>query len=167
MTPTNLSALPSNLPITSGRVQIKRGAADVVVNLNTATAQGTVIPDGGGGNMQISYTPRYQCYWVIHTNIMAHGYPDGGGWRRWDHTIRITPSDADGITIGYQCPHEIYDNTSVEWRTISGSCMFRLSAGVTYTAYMAHEYLSLGTAQIHTGPQWCRIVGRIVGESAT
>lgn len=167
MTPTNLSALPSNLPIPGQRVQIKRGAADTAVNLNTATAQGTVIPDGAGGYMQISYTPRYQCYWIIHTNIMAHGYPDGSGWRRWDHSIRIAPADADGIVVGCQRIHSLFDNSTVEWRTGSGSCMFRLAAGTTYTASLCHEYINVGTAQIHTGNMWCRIVGRIVGEGPT
>ena len=114
--------------------------------------------------MQISYTPRYPCYWVVHSTAMAHGYPDGAGWRRWDHIIGITPADADGVTAGFQCPHEIYDNSSVEWRTVSGSCMFRLAAGTAYTASLQHLYLSAGTVQLYIGQIWCRIVGRIVGE---
>lgn len=163
--PTPLAQLPSNSPSPNGRVQIKRGAADTVVNLSAGN-QGAIIPDGAGGNMQISYTPQYPCFWIIRSNIMAHGYPDGVGWRRWDHGIYITPADADGFTLGFQCPHQVYDNTTVEWRTVSGSFCFRLLAGIGYTAYLAHVYQSAGTTQIHTGHQWCRITGRIVGESA-
>ena len=69
--PTNLSHLPSNLPVPNNRVQIKRGVGEMAVNFNTATAAGTIVPDNAGGNMQISYTPRYQCYWIVHT--MRHG----------------------------------------------------------------------------------------------
>lgn len=166
MTPTNLSALSSNLPIPNGRVQIKRGAADAAVNYNTATPAGTMILDSNGAGMQISYTPRYPCLWVVHTNVMGHGYPDGTAWRRWDHTIRITPADADGIVVGSQCCHALYDNSTVEWRTVASSCMFRLIAGTAYTAYMAHEYTDKGTSQIHIGNQWIRIIGRIVAEGA-
>ena len=168
MTPTNLADLPSNQPIPNGRVQIKRGVgADGAVNFNTGTAAGTKFPDNAGGFIQISYTPTVPCFWIVHSNVMGHGYADGSGWRRWDHTIRITPADADGIAVGCQCPHELYDNTTVEWRTIAGSALFRLNAGVAYTAYLAHEYLSAGTAVLYIGQIWSRIVGRIVGEGVT
>lgn len=166
MTPTNLSALSSNLPIPNARVQIKRGTADAAANVNTSTPGGTGIYDANSNLMGITYTPRYPCFWVVHSNIMAHGYPDGTGWRRWDHGIYISPADADGVTLGFQCPHELYDNSTVEWRTVGGSAMFRLQAGVGYTAYLAHAYITAGTAQYHVGQQWCRIVGRIVGEGA-
>lgn len=166
--PTNLSDLASNLPAPNGRVQIKRGVGgDGAVNFNTATPAGTMFPDNAGGFMQISYTPRYPCFWVVHSCAMAHGYPDGSGWRRWDHGIYITPADADGVTLGFQCPHEIYDNSSVEWRTVAGSCMFRLNPGITYTAYLAHTYITVGTVQLYIGQIWSRIVGRIVGEGVS
>lgn len=162
--PTNLGQLPSNVPLTNNRVQIKRGAADASVNYNTSTAQGTTILDSNGAGMQIVYRPVYPCYWIVRSNVMAHGYPDGSGWRRWDHTIRITPADADGILIGFQCPHQVYDNSTVEWRTSASTALFRLNAGTTYTAYLAHEYITKGTVQVHVGPQWCRIMGMVVGE---
>src|SRR6476620_861235 len=95
---------------------------------------------------------------------MAHGYPDGVTWRRWDHAIRISPADANGITLGHQCPHQVYDNSTIEWRTVAATVAFRLAAGVTYTAYLTSEYTSAGTVQIHTVLQWCRIVGPVVSE---
>lgn len=167
MTPTPLAQLPSSEPIRNARVQIKRGTADNSWNYNTATAQGTVIVDNNGAPFQIQYAPAYPCFWIVHTNIMGHGYPDGTGWRRWDHSIRISPTDADGILIGCQCPHELYDNSTVEWRTVSGMCMFRLNPGVLYTASLCHEYITAGTATIHVGAQWARIMGRVVGEGVT
>lgn len=167
MTPTNLSALPSNAPVPNGRVQIMRGAADASTNVNTATGGGTGITDANGKLFAITYTPKYPCFWIVHSNIMAHGYPDGVGWRRWDHGIYISPADADGIGLGFQCPMGLYDNSTVEWRTVGGSAMFRLNAGTAYTAYLAHCYLTAGTAVYHVGQQWCRIVGRIVGEGVT
>lgn len=163
MTPTNLGVLPANTPLRNGKVQIKRGAADTVVNVSSAN-NGQKISDGAGGFMEIYFTPVYTCWWIVCSNIMSHGYPDGVAWRRWDHSIHITPADALGVTLGHQCPHQNYDNGTVEWRTVSSSCAFKLNPGTAYTAYLASEYTSAGTVQYHTGPLWVRIVGRIVGE---
>lgn len=163
--PTPLAQLPSSEPIPNGRIQIKRGAADTAVNTNNATGN-VPISDGAGGIMAIYYTPTAPCFWIVRSNMMAHGYADGTGWRRWDHGIMITPADADGYTTGFQCPEQLYDQTTVEWRTVSGSFCFRLLPGIRYQAYLANLYVSAGTAQYHTGNMWCRIMGRIVGESA-
>lgn len=165
--PTNLGVLPANQPVTNGRVQIKRGAVETVWQSNTGTPFGSGITDGAGTLMGITYTPKYSCTWIVKTNVMAHGLPDGIGWRRWDHSIFITPADANGITEGFRCPHQVYDNTTVEWRTVAGGFAFRLNANVTYTAYIGHGYLSAGTIDVYTGPLWCRIVGRVVGEGST
>jgi hypothetical protein len=163
MTPTNLAALPSNQPIPNGRVQIKRGAADTIFGLGF-TQDPQPIPDGGGGFMQISYTPRYPCYWVVHCNIMAHGNAAGGGWRTFQFSIHISPNDADGVseTAGGSLP--VYDNTTVEWRTASVGAMFRLNAGTAYTAILYFDDVSSSNVGMHTGNMWCRIMGRIVGE---
>jgi hypothetical protein len=161
--PTNLGLLSSDKPLPNGKVQMRRGVADGSATVANANS-GQKIIDNGGGVMEIYYTPTYPCYWVVHSNIMAHGYPDGTGWRRWDHLIAISPADADGVTTGFECPHQLYDNTSVEWRTVGASAMFRLNAGVAYTAYLATSYTSAGSVRYHTGPIWLRMVGRIVGE---
>src|SRR4051812_12468450 len=129
--PTTFGRLPSDKPLPNGKVQMRRGAVDGSATVSNANS-GQKIIDNGGGAMEIFYSPAYPCYWVIHSNIMAHGYPDGAGWRRWDHCIMLTPADADGIQVGAQCPHQLYDNTSVEWRTVAASAMFRLDAGVAY-----------------------------------
>jgi len=165
--PTNLGVLPTNQPLTNGRVQIKRGAVDNLYQPNTGTPGGSGITDGAGNLMGINYTPTYNCYWVVKSNVMAHGWNDGAGWRRWDHGIYINPADANGISLGFQCPHQLYDASIVEWRTVSGTAMFKLNGGVGYTAYLGHSYLSAGTIDVYTGPAWIRIVGRIVGEGST
>jgi len=161
--PINLGDIPTNFPLRNGKIQIKRGGADVVYNVSAAN-NGQKIIDNAGGNMEIYYAAVTPCWWIVSSNIMAHGYPDGVTWRRWDHAIRISPADANGITLGHQCPHQVYDNSTIEWRTVAATVAFRLAAGVTYTAYLTSEYTSAGTVQIHTGPQWCRIVGRVVSE---
>ena len=162
--PTNLAALPSDKPIPNGKIQIKRGAADTSPVLGTGTASGTKLSDGAGGFLQITYTPVYNCFWVVRSNIMAHGYPDGAGWRRWDIGIMISPADANGVTTGVQLGHQLYDNSTVEWRSVGGSYMFKLNAGVAYTAYLASMYVSAGSLRYHTGGMWARVVGRVVGE---
>lgn len=163
MTPTNLGALPSTEPLRNGKVQIKRGGVDASNNYSNANA-GQIITDNAGGYMQISCTPVYPCWWIVHSNLMSHGYPDGSGWRRWDHQIVISPADARGITVGHQLPHQNYDNSTVEWRSVGTSVAFQLNAGILYTASLVTSYCSAGTVQVHTGPQWARILGRIVGE---
>ena len=161
--PTNLGVLPSDKPIPGNRIQIKRGAADIAPAVSNAN-NGQKYIDGGGGYMEIYYTPLYPCYWIVKSNVMAHGVADGAGWRRWDHSIYISPADADGISQGVQCPHQLYDQTTVEWRSVSATCLFRLNAGIAYTAYLATSYVSAGSAHYHTGGIWTRIIGRIVGE---
>jgi hypothetical protein len=166
--PTPFGALPSTEPLPNGRIQIKRGVGgDGPVNFNTGTPAGTQFPDNAGGFMQISYMTKVPCFWIVHSCAMAHGYADGAGWRRWDHGIRITPADADGIVLGCQVPHELYDNSTVEWRTVAGSTLFRLNPNTFYTAFLSHEMCSAGTAVLYIGQIWSRIVGRIVGEGVT
>lgn len=160
--PTNLGILPATKPIPGARAQIKRGGADTVVSVTNAVAQGTILSDGAGGDMRIVYTPTYPCYWVVRGNVMTHGIDVI--WSRVDYSIRITPADADGVVVGYQCPMQVYANTTVEWRSWAGSYMFKLNPGVAYTAYLAFEYSYGYTQQYHTGPSWLRITGRVVGE---
>jgi hypothetical protein len=161
--PTNLGALPTNLPFTNGKVQIKRGAVDASVTVTNAN-NGHWITDGTGNPMTLVYTPRYPCFWVVHSNVMSHGVADGVGWRRWDHNIYLAPADANGIQYGVQAPAEVYDQTTIEWTTRAASAVFRLSAGVTYTVGLMTGYTSAGSVRYHTGPAWLRIIGRIVGE---
>jgi hypothetical protein len=160
--PTNLGVLPSDKPIPNGRVQIKRGASDAGVSL-TAANVGYVLLDGQGGQMKVSYTPTYPCWWIVRGNVMTHGLD--GGWMRSDFAIDISPADADGVTRGFECPMQTYGGT-IEWHTWAGSYMFKLNAGVAYSAYLIWAYSQGYTQQYHCGPAWCRITGRVVGEGA-
>lgn len=162
MSPTNLGALPSELPVPNQRVQIKRGTVWQEERYSNLVAAGTKMTDGSGGNMEISYTPRYPCYWLVRANTMWHGV--SGGWQRCDHGIYISPADLDGVTLGHQRPMDLYDNTVVEWRTAAASAMFRLAAGITYTAYLAFVYSS-GYYQAYCPlKEYARIFGVVLGE---
>jgi len=161
--PTNLGDLPTNKPLPNARCQMKRGGADATVQIGGGlVANGAILTDGAGGDMRIVYTPTYPCYWVVRGNVMTHGVDVV--WSRCDFGIRITPADADGTALGVQCPMQVYGNSVVEWRSWSGSYMFKLSAGVAYTAYLTFEYSYGWYQRYHTGPNWLRITGRVVGE---
>lgn len=160
--PTNLGALPTTAPFPGARAQIKRGAADTTVNVSNQTPQGTILSDGAGGDMRIVFTPTYPCWWVVRGNVMSHGVD--AVWSRVDYSIRITPADAEGVVVGFQCPMQVYANSTVEWRSWSSSYMFKLNAVIAYTAYLAFEYSYGWTQRYHTGPNWLRIMGRAVGQ---
>ena len=162
MSPVNLGSLPSELPVPNQRVQIKRGVAAVNLTVSNLVAAGTKMTDGAGGPMEISYQPRYDCYWLVRCNSIWHGL--SGGWQRCDHGIYISPADLDGVTLGHQRPMDLFDNVTVEWRTAAASHMFRLAAGITYTAYMAFVYSSGYYQEYHTGPGYTRIFGVVIGE---
>jgi hypothetical protein len=162
VSPTNLGALPSQLPVPNQRVQRKRGAAVATGTVSNLVAAGTKLTDGAGGPMEIYYTPRYDCYWLVRSNTAWHGV--SGGWQRCDHGIYISPADLDGVTLGHQHPMDCYDNTVVEWRTASGSAMFRLGAGITYTAYLGFSYSSGYYQAYLMNPGYHRIFGVVLGE---
>jgi hypothetical protein len=165
LSPTSLGALPSSLPFPNQRVQIKRGAAAVDLTVSNQVAAGTKLTDGSGGPMEISYQPLYACYWLVRSNSIWRGRSDSdANWRRVDHSIRISPADADGVTVGHQRPATVYPSGTVQWRTFSCSYMFRLAAGVTYTAYMAFEYSSGYWQEYHAGAGYHRILGVVIGE---
>jgi hypothetical protein len=164
MSPVNLGVLPSELPITNQRVQVKRGAADGVNLVSNLVAGGTKLTDSNGTPFEISYQPRYPGYWLVRSNMMWCGYSDAGRWDRCDHAIRITPADLDGRTYGHQrCMLLFYGNV-VSWRTAAASAMFRLAAGITYTAYLSFEYSSGYYQQYHYGRNFSRIFGVALGE---
>lgn len=160
MTVTNLGALASNVPVLNGLCQVKRGGADTMQN---AVVNGGLY-DGVGGDMRITFTPTAFCAWIVKANVIAHGLSDGVGWRRWDLGINITPADANGYVQGFYSPSQVYDMSTVEWRTMNAQAMFLLDPGVAYTAYLVTTSVSGGTVQYHTGPQWLRLVGRVAAE---
>ena len=163
MSPTNLGALPSNLPVPNQRVQIKRGVTDTAQSVSNLVAAGTKLSDGAGGLMEISYQPRYPCYWLVRGNSMWRARSDqDANWRRVDHSIRITPADANGVTLGHQRPVTCYP--TIEWRTHAISYMFKLAAGITYIAYLAFEYSTGYWQEYHTGRPYMRLIGVVIGE---
>lgn len=162
MTPITLGVLPSNLPLPNQRVQIKRGQADGAPEVSNLIASGTKLSDGAGGYMEISYTPRYDCCWLVRSNVMWHGVD--GGWQRVDHGIILSPADFDGVTNGHTRCMLVYNNTVVEWRTAACSAMFRLRAGVAYTASLQFIYSSGYWQRYHHGFPYTRLFGVVLGE---
>lgn len=160
MTVTNLGALASNQPINNGICQIKRGGGDSVQN----AVANQILLDGVGGDMRITFTPTELSTWIVKGNAIAHGVSDGVGWRRWDLGLQITPNDYNDYAVGNHSCCQVYDNSIVEWRTMNVEAMFFLAPGVTYTAYLVTISVSGGTVQYHTGPNWCRLVGRVATE---
>jgi hypothetical protein len=166
---TPLAQLPSTRSVPGSRLQVKRGVADSVVAVSSAVAAGTKLSDGSGGFMQISYTPLYDCYWVVRGGTIWHGGTDmAGGWQRVDQGLTITPADVNGITAAQQQAMEVYNQATIEFRSYMCSYMFKLAAGVAYTAALIFQFSgSAYTSQYHTGPNWARIIGRVTGEGAT
>ena len=161
--PTNLADLPSNKPIPNARCQMKVGQSNNAFHVNSAN-NGAKMGDGVGGFMEIQYQATYPCLWVVRTNFIFCGV--NGGWQRNDHGVYITPADADGQTHGCTTLADVYDSTTVGWIPWSGCAVFRLNAGVLYTAYVVHIYSAGGTQQFYLGPEYARIIGRVVGEGA-
>lgn len=163
MSPTNLGNLPSNLPFPNQRVQVKRGVAPADIAVSNQLPASSKLTDGAGGLMEIVYQPRYSCYWLVHGNLMCKARSDQDvAWRRCDFSLCISPADALGVTVGHSRPTNNYP--SIEWRTCSFSYMFKLNAGITYTAYLAFQY-STGYYQLyHTYKPFHRIFGVVIGE---
>lgn len=163
MSPTKLGDLPSNLPFPNQRVQIKRGVGVTDQSVSNLVAAGTKLNDGAGGLMEISYQPRYPCYWLVRANIINKARSDQDSvWRRCDFGLYISPADADGITEGHARPTNNFP--TLEWRTASFSYMFKLNAGITYTAYIGFRYSSGYWQVYHTNTPWHRIFGVVLGE---
>jgi len=157
----NLGELPSNKPLPNGLVQIKRGLADAEAN----AVVDTIMADGGGGYMQISFTPEYACSWIIKAQTIMGGYSDGNGWRRCDLSVELNTPDVNGIQEGFRAPHQLYDYNIVSWRTMGAQAMFSLSPGVAYTAYFVCRAISANYCRYYTGPLWHRIIGRVATEN--
>jgi hypothetical protein len=166
VSPTPLGLLPSNLPLPNQRVQVKRGAPNGIdYTVSNQVAAGTILNDGAGGPMSVSYQPRYACYWLVRTNSIWRGRSDSdAAWRRCDHGIRITPADALGVTVGYKRPAPLYPSSVVQWRTHACSFLFKLNPGITYTASMTFEYSSGYWQEYHSAANFHRIIGVVLGE---
>ena len=162
MSPTALGVLPSDKPIPNGRVQFKWGAHSGAEKWVNAGHSGLKLDDGGGGWMQITYTPDYACWWDVRGNIMFRSVDGSGPWQRVDFNIVITPADADGRTQGHQVAAEVAPG--VGWNGYVASGTFKLSPGVAYTAYLASGYSSGGTSAWYVSWDYTRLIGRVVGE---
>jgi hypothetical protein len=163
VTPTNLGDLPTNLPYPNGSAQVKRGAVDSYTDYTTGIAYGTVFHDGAGGQMRISVTPLYPAFWLT-TAEMLWWSPDVA-WSRGDFGIRLSPADLDGRGPTAMARTAVAVHHDVPWRRYSGSMMWRLAAGITYTASMTWELSSGFRQEFSTAPLWHQLTGLLVGET--
>ena len=162
MTPTNLGDLSSGQPIPNGAVQVKRGVVDSYTNYTTGVAYGTVFPDGAGGLMQLRVTPTMPCYWLTSGGMLWWS-PDAV-WSRGDWGIRLSPADLDGRGAAAMARCAFAVNSAVPWRNYSMSMLWRLNAGITYTASMTWEYSVGYNQQFSTSPLWHQFTGLLLAE---
>ena len=163
---TPMGSLPSTMLI-PGSVQIKRGTTSGSRNLTTANYN-TALLDTAGNPMAITVTPSLDCFWHTRSNVMHQGAAgaSGGAWQRIDYVHQISPADADGLVNGIQVCNQVFDSGTVGWKSVNAQCMFRLTGGVAYTCTLVHVFQSGATVQYHTGLNYIRLIGRLVGEGS-
>jgi hypothetical protein len=165
MTPTNFGDLSNMLSLPNGAVQVKRGVVDSYTNYTSATPAGTVFPDGSGGLMQISVIPSMPCYWLT-TGAMLW-WSAVAVWSRGGFGIRLSPTDLDGRGATGMGHTSIAVHSSVPWRYYNGSMMWRLAAGIAYTASLTWEYSAAQSQQFSTSPSWLQLHGLLLAEGVT
>lgn len=126
--------------------QRKLGGAEsyVAVNYNNSATVG----DGAGGLMQLTITPTQPVWWEVHAHIGIMQKLDVA-YHYIYVTVLLTPGDQDAVAaargIGIQ-----YNGVQT-YMSYDPSRIFRLAAGVTYTAGLAIGFGSGGSWQYHAG----------------
>jgi hypothetical protein len=164
MTPTNLGDLPSAQPAPTGQGQVKLGVTDTATNYTSAIAAGTAFRDSsgvsGGSPMQITITPQYDCWWKVFASGILNTID--AAWERADWGIDLSPADQDGYS---RSQATVYTHSTVGWNHSRVTALFRLRAGITYTA--SAVWISApngGTQQIWNGPGYFSINGHTFSE---
>lgn len=162
--PTNLGALASNRPAPIARNQRGYGGwVGGTVQFYENWNGGTPLPDGAGGGFPIYATPNMPCFWVVEAQVMSiWSSGDAAYYAQLHFGIRIDPADADGVVLA------TYPSTchqaSIPWRTTQSSYMFRLNAGVAYTAKLTMESSSGWYQLFHQNPLYTHLNGLLVAE---
>ena len=140
----------------AANVQRKAGTLAGYVTVAYNNNAGT-IDDGSGGRMQIVYTPSVPCWWEVtaqagNVQKLDAAYHYLYGW------IMLTPADQDGI---FQAYHIVMQHAQVN--TYEGRMMkrlFRLAAGVTYTASLVLGQGNGGSWNYYADPGYLWIEGK-------
>lgn len=158
MSPVNLGDLPSNQPAPTGLCQIKLGQAGGV-NYSSA-AQYQPIGDGAGGQMSISITPSRPGWWVVRGQTIWLALD--AAWYYFCWYLNIVPTDADGWSSDYNhmCQHSYQG-----WMQSCIDTVWRLNAGVAYTARMYWGYSQAGTQQMYGAYPYTSLMGEFIGET--
>jgi len=85
--------------------------------------------------IEITYTPPVDCYWEVHGHVGEMVKQDAN-YHYGDVALTITPADADGVTLGANS-RETQHSTVQTHMNYQVRKVFRLSAGVKYTAYLS------------------------------
>lgn len=159
MSPINLADLPSNQPAPTGLCQIKRGAGSSI-GLNNQYGQGTPLTDGTSP-MQISITPQRPGWWVVRAETIWNQVD--ALWMYFTWYVGLSPADADGFSQAWNhtCQH-----SAQSWQESCIDVVFRLNAGVAYTAGMFWGYSQGYNQQYFAGVDYHFIMGEFVGEGA-
>jgi hypothetical protein len=158
VSPVNLGQLPSDQPPPTGLVQSKRSAA---ASLNFTNAVAYVpITDGYGAPMAISITPTRPGWWVIRAETIWLVAEANWYYATW--YVNITPTDADGWVNDY---NHMSKHSAQGWQESCLDTVFKLNAGVAYTATMMFGYCNAGTWSVYGGG-FSYIQGEFVGEGA-
>jgi hypothetical protein len=161
MSPTNLGQLPVNQPPPTGLCQIKRGAANGVVNYSQGVGV-TPISDGASGVMRINITPPRAGWWVIRAE--AIWTLADAQWYYCQLGLRLVPLDADGR--GDDRNHICIHN-ALSWQEMCFNSAYRLNAGVAYYAEMYWpQSANAGTWGVWTGPDYTFIFGEFIEDGS-
>lgn len=158
MSPVKLGDLPSNEPIPTGKVQMKRGASNVGI---VCPANNTIMYDGAGAPMQIAITPTRPGWWVIRAeNIFILS---DAAWYYFAWYVNLAPADANGNSIDY-AHHRLHN--AIGWQQSCLDTAFKLNANTAYTASMYFRDRQAGTVQYYGGPEYCMIAGEFIAEGS-
>lgn len=157
MSPTNLRDLPSSQPAPTGLCQLKQGQGVGVTYSNAAQYQ--TITDGAGNPMQIQITPTRPGWWVVRGETIW--VANDAAWYYFTWYLSISPTDADGWSADYNhmCQHSYQG-----WMQSCIDTVWRLNAGVAYTARMNWGYSQGGSQQMYSGSTYTSLMGEFIGE---
>ena len=162
MTPVNLGQLPTDQPAPLGQGQVKPGVTDGTTNYNNTSPNGyplTDAPSGGGNPMRLSLTPQYDCWWrVTALGIWTTG---DAAWTRADWGIDLAPADADGYS---RTTSPVWMHSATSWEHSRCTALFRLKAGIVYTATAVWISSDGYGHQVWNGSTYWSITGHTIAE---
>jgi hypothetical protein len=161
MSPVALGDLPSNEPVPTGRVSLKRGASNSGV---VCPPNNSIMYDGPGSPWPMYVyvdTGSRPGWWIIRAeNIFILS---DAAWYYFAWYVRLDPPDADGVSIEYG-HHRLH--SALGWQQSCIDAAFRLNPNTHYEATMYFRDRQAGTVSYFTGPDYCTIGGEFIAEGS-